>query len=439
MKKNHLFSIFVFLSVICVTPVLQAAESTMSAPALFEKGEVCLEKLLQLAREKNPQILSVKARWMAAQKRVPQASSLEDPTTGMDLMGGMVETRTGPQKQRFVVSQQIPFPLKLWEKHKQAQEEAKAAEEQYRAVERDIVNEIQKIYYDLYEVDHQLEVTEEIHSLLKKFEGVAEARYANATGEQRDVAKAQAEVSLILQQIFNLKQRRESLVALMNSLLDRDPLLEIGSAIQPNKPELKESLVDLINLAVMHRQEIKEMQAMEKANQHGKNLAKLAYIPDVNVGFEYTVVGSGSTTDPMDGKDSWMFPLRINVPLWQNRLIPAVQEAGKKLQEARANLARVRNETFYQVKDAYVRFDTGSKVTLLYETAVIPQAKLALTADQASYEAGKTDFLNLLDSERVYLNAKLTYIEIYSETLKSYADLERATGFSIASEVSHEK
>jgi hypothetical protein len=33
-----------------------------------------------------------------------------------------------------------------------------------------------------------------------------------------------------------------------------------------------------------------------------------------------------------------------------------------------------------------------------------------------------------LDSERVYLNAALTEIEIFTEAVKSYADLVRATG-----------
>jgi len=85
-----------------------------------------------------------------------------------------------------------------------------------------------------------------------------------------------------------------------------------------------------------------------------------------------------------------------------------------------------------------VRFKTGAKIVNLYETAVIPQANLALTSDQAGYEAGKTDFLNLLDSERVYLNAKLTHIKIYAETLRSFADLERATGLAML-EVAYEK
>ena len=83
------------------------------------------------------------------------------------------------------------------------------------------------------------------------------------------------------------------------------------------------------------------------------------------------------------------------------------------------------------MKDAYYRFQSASQIEELYETAVIPQAQIALSADQAGYESGKSDFLNLLDSERVYLNAKLTHIQIFTDALKNYADLARATGLGM--------
>ena len=75
--------------------------------------------------------------------------------------------------------------------------------------------------------------------------------------------------------------------------------------------------------------------------------------------------------------------------------------------------------------------ESGAQIAMLYETAVIPQAKLSLTSYHAGYEAGKSDFLNLLDSQRVYLNAKLSSIKIHSEVLKSFSELERKTGMDL--------
>ena len=413
---------------------IEGVSSQSSSHENIEKGTVRLEDLIQAALLRNPEILSEKAEWEAAKKRVWIDSSLPDPMGGIDLMGEMRETKVGPEENRFMVSQDVPFPGKLIVKGKMAREEARALHMRHIAHEREIVNKIKKLYYELYFVDASIETIEELKALLKKFEGAAEARYSNSSGSQRDVAKAQAEVSMSLEKLFMLKQQRESIAAMINALLDHDPMEELGRATLPEKPALKESLVELVNLAVRNRQEIKQMEALVAKSKHGKTLAKLANIPDLNVGFEYTQVGAGTTTEEMDGKDSWMFPIRFNIPVWQNRIIPEIQEAQKMVEASEAKLLQAKNTTFYEVKDAYWRFDTAMKISELYETAVIPQAKIALSADQAGYETGKIDFLNLLDSERVYLNAKLTYIQLYTEALKSYADLVRATGLDFQPE-----
>ena len=168
---------------------------------------------------------------------------------------------------------------------------------------------------------------------------------------------------------------------------------------------------------------------MASKTHYAKRLAQLAYIPDVNVGFQYTQVGKDM--DGNNGKNTWMFPLRFNIPLWQNRIIPEIQEAQKLEEAQKAKLIAAKNQTFYEVKDAYYRYKTASKIADLYETAIVPQAKLALSADQAGYESNKTDFLNLLDSERVFLNAKLSQAQSRAETLKAYADLVWAAGLDL--------
>ena len=206
----------------------------------------------------------------------------------------------------------------------------------------------------------------------------------------------------------------------------------IGKATLPSKPVMDRSLVELINLAVQNRQEIKEAEAMAAKTRYSKRLAQLAYLPDINVGFEYIRIGNGSTTAANDGRDAWMFPLRVNLPIWQNRIIPEIQEA-KKLEEAQTSkLLAVKNQTFFEVKDAYYRFTSASKIADLYADAIVPQAKLAISADQAGYEAGKSSFLDLLDSERIYLNAKLSEVQFLAEALKAYANLSWATGLDLS-------
>lgn len=422
MGKTFLSVLIMSIGVLTAAPSLSANETPQTVSTLN------LSDLVSQALEKNPEVVAAKAEWLASKKRIMASWALPDPVGEYDIMGSMVETRTGPQENNFMISQEVPFPAKLWEKRKKAKVEADASYARYRALERDITTKLTKLYYELYYIDASLDTFAEIKELLKKIEGVAQSRYSSSAGSQRDVAKAQTEFSMNLEKLYMLEQQRESVAAQINALLNRDPMLPLGKTTLPSKPAIKNSLVELVNLAVSHRQEIKEAEAMVSQTRYSKRLAQLAYIPDVNVGFAYTNVGSGMTNDPHDGKNTWMFPLKVNLPIWQNRIIPEIQEA-KKLEEAQtAKLLAVKNQTFFEVKDAYYRFESASKIADLYDVAIIPQAKVAFSSDQAGYESGKMDFLNLLDSERIYFNAKLSQIRFYTEALKAYADLAWATG-----------
>lgn len=400
---------------------------------LAENQPVTLDDILTEALEKNPELKEAKERWIAARYRIPQASSLPDPVVGYMVMGPMLETQLGPQKNVFEIEQALPFPAKLLKRRQIAMNEAGAIEAWYLSIKQDIILKVSKAMFDLYSVDESVKIIEDVRDLLKRLEGIAQARYSAGATTQRDVAKAQAEVSATLERLFFLKQQRQTIVALINALLNRGPDAHIGEVVlSDTKPEIDKGLDELLDIALKERPEIKESIYIAERDSRAKTLSRLEYIPDLSVGFQYIRIGNNTTTMGDDGRDAWMVPLKITLPLWQNRIIPSIQEADRNLIASEARLQNTKNVTMYEVQDAYYRHTALKKVVDLYENALIPEAELAFRSDQAGYEAGKIDILNMLDSERVFLNAKLTYYQTFAEMLKSLADLNRAVGVDIS-------
>jgi outer membrane protein TolC len=420
----------VWFGVLTVTLHLAVASSGAAQSAPMEP--LRLEELVAEARAKNPELKAAGERWQAARKRIPQASALPDPTVGYAFMGEMLETRVGPQEDVYEVEQMVPFPGKLLARRHMALAEARAAEAQHKATERDIVRRVTEAYANLYVTDESLRSLEETQHLLESLESIAQARYASQGGSQRDVAKAQAEASSLLQQVFMLRQQRQAQAALLAALLDRDARTAVDQVAPPVRPTLALTLDELLEVAARRRPQLQEASQMVARDRQASRLAKFEYFPDLSVGFQYSQIGSGMTTDPDDGRDAWMVPLRMTIPLWQNRLVPGVLEAKRNLNASRAQFEQAKNLGEYEVKDAYYRFLAAQQVVALTENALIPEAKLALNSDEAAYEAGQTDALNLIDSERVYLNAKVSYHQALAELLKSYAALEQAVGTELA-------
>ena len=195
---------------------------------------------------------------------------------------------------------------------------------------------------------------------------------------------------------------------------------------------VSQMLVDHLMTKLNQSPEILQSQAMVESKEKSVNVARYENAPDFFIGFQYNRIGSGETSSVDDGRDSWMIPIKVRIPLWQNRIGSMIAEARNNLKAEEEKLRDMQNTVEYELKDAFYRYQSQNKIVSLYENALIPQAKLAFKSDQAGYEAGKTDILNLIDSERMYLNAYMMYYQAKAETLKNWAMMEKILGKNIS-------
>ena len=131
---------------------------------------------------------------------------------------------------------------------------------------------------------------------------------------------------------------------------------------------------------------------------------------------------------PDNGKNAVSLGVGITIPIWQSKYEGGVQQAAAELSAQRSNLAKVRNEMEFSIRDQVIRIETLQEQVKLFEDALIPQAEEALRSTEAAYETGQLGVLDLLDSERVLLDARLVNARHYSDLLVAFADLERALG-----------
>lgn len=134
-----------------------------------------------------------------------------------------------------------------------------------------------------------------------------------------------------------------------------------------------------------------------------------------------------------DGKDAKALSLKINVPLWHNRLAPQVREAKARVASAEALLEDWTNRTIFEVEDLVVKIETAGRLVKLFNDTVLPQAEQALKSSRSGYEADRVRFLDLLDSIRMLLKFELDYYRYEANFEQAKAKLERVLGVPIAS------
>jgi len=127
--------------------------------------------------------------------------------------------------------------------------------------------------------------------------------------------------------------------------------------------------------------------------------------------------------------DAWAGMVGVTIPLWFfEKQAFGVKEMKAELQMLESEYEAKENMVLFDIRDSFARAEAGKKIVALYETSFLPQADETAKAAIKSYESGKSDFLTLLDSQRMLIDFKLDHYKAIMEFRVALADLERAIG-----------
>lgn len=394
-----------------------------------EEAVITLDGLIDEALKNNPEILAATERWLATEATISQVSTLPNPQLTFGIRNvGFDELTVGEEPMSMVgitAAQMIPFPGKLSLRGKIMGMETERQKELLNATRLNVLSRLKVAYYSLFFVHKSIEVIEKDKEILEKFEQIAEAKYAVGEGIQQDVLKAQVEISRFVERLTDLEQKRESLEAEINSLLDRPPHAPLGQPAEVKQSVFRYSLEELNKLAEANSPRLLAVQWAIDRNSSALSLAKREYFPDFTV-------KAGWFNRPEGFKNIWDFNVGVEVPLYFGRKERyGVKEAEFSLNSARQSYEATRQTLLFKVKDYYVIAQTADKLVKLYGTGIVPQASLSLESAISGYEVGKVDFLTLLDNLITLLNYELKYYQELVSFEKALARLEEVVGVSL--------
>jgi cobalt-zinc-cadmium efflux system outer membrane protein len=135
------------------------------------------------------------------------------------------------------------------------------------------------------------------------------------------------------------------------------------------------------------------------------------------------------------GEDqTWELLAGVELPLWLGKRRAMEREADAMREAARHQLRAEELRVRGDVEDALHGVYTASERLVRFETLILPQAERTLRSSEEGYRAGRVDFLDYLDSERMLLSMRREYYGVVAELGVQVAALERAMGRGIANE-----
>jgi cobalt-zinc-cadmium efflux system outer membrane protein len=380
---------------------------------------VTLDQLVQEALQNNPDIRASRQRWEASQAVVPQVQTLPDPkvTLGYRELPGM-----GSREMMYGVSQEFPFPGKLGLRGEIASREAERMEQDYLAIQLTVLARLKEAFFDLHFVHDSIAVLRKTKLLLEDFERTANSRYSVGHAAQQDVFRAQTEISRLLARLASLEQRRQSLHADINRLLNRLPSDPLGELQEVQFTPMRHTLAELNTLVDQTSPFLRGQQKSLERTRDALDLAKREYYPD----FELSALG---LRDRRMDTDGYQVMLNVKVPLYYaTRQREGVREAEASREAVAQDLQALRQELLARIKDNVAQVERAEQLVKLLRDAIIPQSRLTLASAQASYAVGKVDFLTLLNSLLILQENELEFHSELVEHEKALARLEGILG-----------
>lgn len=390
-----------------------------------------LHDLLLEMRANNPRLRTSDLDAEALSTRADQVSALPDPTVMLSWQPYAILTARGSQRIQLRAEQMFPFPGKLGLQGEIADRSAEVARSQAQTLRLDLELRVKQAYYELYRIRRLRELVDTFQATLADFEEAARTHYEVGTGAQQAILKAQLEKNSLTQMRLDLDEKGRTASEMLARLLNRDSSAGLEAAIRlerPSPPDSNEAA--LLQMALRRRPELAALDAEEERADAQIALARKSYWPDFGLNVTYFDIASSDVIPSANGRDALAVGASIKVPLQRGRLGAHLDEARIRRSQVDAKRETLETEFRTEIADLLSQMRQQEDQMDLYLQTLIPQAEVTLQATISDYTTGRTDFLNLLDAERMLFSLRTGYENMYARYLKVTAALERAVGIT---------
>lgn len=393
--------------------------------AVPDGGILTLRKAVALALEYNPELKASSWEERAMEGRVIQAGLLPNPEIWVETEnfgGSGVFSGFNAAETTVQLSQLIELGGKRAKRSASAALNRDLAQWDYSIRRADVLAGVAMAFVNVLSAQERRTLMKELLHLAEEVFNTTSERVK--AGKISPVEEIKARVERAARQIdleqaaFDLKAARRRLSGAWGGAA---PMFEEARGNLKKLPpipslEALESLIsqnpDVARWAVAIDQRMAEIE-----------LAKARGIPDLTVS-----LGAKRHNEMND--TAFVMGVSIPIPLFdrnQGGTLEARDRLSKAKEEARAVVLRVANtlaETYQTLSKAFM------EATAL-QNDVLPGARAAFEATREGYRSGKFDYLNMLDTQRTLVAARLRHMEALTVYHQARTRLERLIGMNM--------
>jgi outer membrane protein, heavy metal efflux system len=431
------YRITIIAAALLLAPLTTLAQEGAATP---------LGELIAEAHRASPDIAAARSGARAAAARVPQAGALPDPMLSLGIQDIPVpELDFGMEGMTMgMVQLGQRFPATGVRRARTAQAEAMrlAADQRLAQATLTVEARVKRAYYDLWFADRSLAVLDRNRALLEDLAHVASTRFAVGRVPQADVLRAQTEITRLDEQRAGVEAARSAALAELNELLRRPAGTVVTAALPPAVHHLatargesglftaalpgQDAVPGIPPLAVLLERAAGQPSVMAARAEHeaavaGAEGARRELLPDVEVMLGYAV--------RQDRPSLATAMVSVPLPLWAGRKQrPRIHEAEAVEAQAVAQVDAELEATRAGITARHAELARSREQVTLLGEGVIPQAEATLESSLTAYQAGRLEFISLLEAQAALYRYEIELARRLADFGQALAALEEVVG-----------
>jgi cobalt-zinc-cadmium efflux system outer membrane protein len=234
--------------------------------------------------------------------------------------------------------------------------------------------------------------------------------------EQTKAQVARSAAQLELNQANSeLSLARQKLAMSWGATVGRQPLSDEGVESLPPLPAIAQLTEKVANGPAVRlaRLEVERRRALASIETSKRT-------PDVSLTL-------GNKRDESDARNMWVVGVSVPIPVFDRNQGNEL-EALKRVDIARDALALTELQMQGEAAQAFERLRNAREEATALRSDIVPAAQSAYQAARTGFELGKFGYLDVLDAQRTYFQAKAQYWKALSAAFQAAADLDRLAG-----------
>ena len=380
-----------------------------------------LDRIIELALERNPLIAGAQSVIAQNEGRRTEAGAYPNPTIGFQTADATIRDPSNGvrlMERGVTVHQTVEWPGMRAARQDAAEAGFAGATVGLEESRLNLIAEVKTAFYDLLLAERNVDLLQQNLETVQEVARIVKARVRSGEGPQFEAVKADVEVLKAKQEMTKAKN------AVRVKLVGLDTLTAGGLGPRYKVQGDFRSLRDRLEPEQMAARDLSQHPILKRQGklveqaEFAVSKERQARVPNV------TLYGGYAREA---GREAVVAGLSVPTPLWYRQQGHIATALGTQRKEE-AELIRMRNDLARAINQHAREAETAQDQILVYEEGLLKQAQEALRIAQLSFRQGASSLLDVLDAQRVQRQITVDYNLARFELSLALTRYERALG-----------